>query len=335
MPLEILLQLVESLRARISAHRATLSQSEALTRYALIDPLLRELGWDTSDPTLVVPEYRSGSGSADYALLSNGRPAMMVEAKKLGTRLQDAAGQGIQYCLIEGTPYFTLTDGAGWEIYETHRPVPIDEKRVVEFNLMDPSVAETCLKALALWRPSVQSGIVAGGHAPIVDLTSAQSEPALSVSPTPTTIAEPTRPIPEPMNQPIPRPRQTLDVHGWQLLSDVAPQGTRPDPPTEIMFPDGSSTHIKAWADLMVESVRWLASKNFLTVSNCPIYVSNRRYLVSTAPSHQTGNPMRTPREVNSLYVEVHYQASQCARNAKTIIQHVGQDPADFKVRFA
>ena len=50
MPLESLLQLVETLRERIESHGATLSQSEALTRYALIDPLLRELGWDTSDP---------------------------------------------------------------------------------------------------------------------------------------------------------------------------------------------------------------------------------------------------------------------------------------------
>ena len=55
MPLESLLELVETLRERIITHRAVLSQSEALTRYALIDPLLRELGWDTEDPTMVDP----------------------------------------------------------------------------------------------------------------------------------------------------------------------------------------------------------------------------------------------------------------------------------------
>ena len=50
-----------------------LRQSEALTRATLIDPLLRELGWDTEDPALVAPEYRLGRGYADYALLSNGQ----------------------------------------------------------------------------------------------------------------------------------------------------------------------------------------------------------------------------------------------------------------------
>ena len=47
MPLESFLALVHKLRERIDAHGDKLRQSEALTRYALIDPLLRELGWDT------------------------------------------------------------------------------------------------------------------------------------------------------------------------------------------------------------------------------------------------------------------------------------------------
>lgn len=85
MPLESLLKLVETLRQRIDEHGNALRQSEALTRYSLIDPLLRELGWDTDDPALVIPEYRSGGGRADYALLSEGKPAVMVEAKSLGT----------------------------------------------------------------------------------------------------------------------------------------------------------------------------------------------------------------------------------------------------------
>ena len=84
MPLESLLQLVETLRERISAHRAVLSQSEALTRYALIDPLLRELGWDTEDPSMVVPEYRVPNNQiADYVLFHGDHPAMVVESKKL------------------------------------------------------------------------------------------------------------------------------------------------------------------------------------------------------------------------------------------------------------
>ena len=170
MPLENLLTLIEKLQERIDSHDDALKKNEMLTRYALIDPLLRELGWDTEDPDMVVPEYRSGGGSADYALFSNGKPVIMLEAKKLDRSLNDAIGQGIQYCLVEGTEYFVVTDGRRWEIYETHKPVPIDDKRIVQFDLKDPSAADACLKALALWRPSVISGQIAVGETPVIGL---------------------------------------------------------------------------------------------------------------------------------------------------------------------
>ena len=323
MPLESLLDLVETLRARIDSHGSALRQSEALTRHALIDPLLRELGWDTSNPDMVVPEYNSGNGRADYALISNGSPVMMVEAKKLHDNLHDRArSQGVQYCIEEGTRYFSVTDGQRWEIYETHRPVPIDEKRIVSWDLNEASSAEVCLKALALWRPSVQSGRVVVAQEPVVLSPSVE----IGTSPAPITIVETT--------QPMSYPTQVTDESGWTPLSNFSWVKDHPSP-AEIMFPDGSSAHVNAWYDLMVESARWLISKNILTARNCPIQVSNKRFLVSTAPTHPTGNPMRTPKAVNSLYVEVHYQASQCVRNARTIIEHVGQDPEQFKVRFS
>ncbi len=128
MPLENLLTLIEKLRERIDSHGDVLRQSEALTRYALIDPLLRELGWDTEDPDMVIVEYSSGGGRVDYALRNDGKPLIMLEAKKLDRSLNDAIGQGIQYCLVEGTEYFAVTDGRRWEIYETHKPVPIKKK---------------------------------------------------------------------------------------------------------------------------------------------------------------------------------------------------------------
>ena len=45
MPLEDLVATIEKLKGRIEKHRPLLVHSEALTRYVLIDPLLRELGW--------------------------------------------------------------------------------------------------------------------------------------------------------------------------------------------------------------------------------------------------------------------------------------------------
>ncbi len=321
MPLENLLTLIEKLRERIDRHGDALRQSEALTRYALIDPLLRELGWDTEDPDMVVPEYSSGSGRVDYALCKNSKSVIMLEAKKLDTPLNDAIGQGIQYCLVEGTEYFVVTDGRRWETYETHKPVPIDDKRIVQFDLKDPSAADACLKALALWRPSVISGQIAVGATPVIGLPDNQ-----------TRTTDP-QPVEESTVQPT-EPDQ--DDAEWTPLSVFEPQTGDPKP-TEILFPDNTSVPIKTWKVIMVEVAKWLINKNILTKDHCPISGSGsrsvKRYLISTDPAHSTGTPFKAPYPIDFFYIETNYSGPNCVENARTIIQHVGQDPAQFKVR--
>ena len=309
MPLESLLELVETLRVRIDTHGSALRQSEALTRYALIDPLLRELGWDTSDPDMVVPEYRSGAGSADYALLSSGSPAMMVEAKKLGTPLQGVLTQGIGYCITEGIEYFSVTDGQRWEVYETHKPVPIDEKRIASWDLKDTSLGEVCLKVLALWRPSVQSGYVAAGEAPVVG--SAPSQPAITTTQTTAT---------------------PLDEHEWQPVSDlIMIKGNLR--PTEILFPNGNRATLASWNATLIEITHWLIDNGIL---NTPIPASKSgKLIVSTEPLHSDGSPIMNPVEINGWFISKHGSAKTIIQRTKRIIEHVGQDPAQFKVRFA
>ena len=163
MLLDSLLKLVETLRERIDEHGDALRQSEAMTRYALIDPMLRELGWNTDDPAQVVPEYRVANNQmADYVLRANDAPTIVVESKKLDEPLQGgkALDQGILYSAHTRSGYFLLTDGRRWELYEGR-----STDLVESFDLLDQSPAEVCLKALALWRPSVESGHVAAGSA--------------------------------------------------------------------------------------------------------------------------------------------------------------------------
>lgn len=325
MPLESLLELVETLRSRIEKHSDALKASEALTRYALIDPLLRELGWDTSDPAVVVPEYRSGSGSADYALLTTGGPAVMVEAKKLGTPLQDSVIlQVLNYCQMEGTKHFAITDGARWGIYDTHKPVPMNEKRVAEFDLMGQSSAEFCLNALALWRPSVHAGYVAVGSSPVIVESDEDTPP---VTPQPT--------VPSPVQPPEVEPQP----EDWRPLTsiDAASFNKDSDKPSQILFPNESQTDITTWAGFVVEAVRWMNREGLLDMTHCPIKASPRatRYLVHTQPVHSTGRQFTSPRLIeNSLYLEMDYTITNLIKNVLAIINHVGQDPAQFKVRF-
>ena len=228
MGLRELHELVQALGKRIDTHGVELSQNEALTRYSLIDPLLRSLGWDTEDPALVRPEYRTRHGSADYALLNSNKPVMMVEAKKLGFNLRGVLGQGITYCTAEGTPYFTITDGQRWEIYETFKPLPAEEKRIVQFDLKDDPV-DACLQALALWRPNVAANLVRAGQSPI----GLQHQTQVATD------------------------DEDSESSKWQSLSNFVPELKTSAPPA-IKFPDNTSCANRYWYDLVLHTVRWL-----------------------------------------------------------------------------
>ena len=53
MMLDDLQGVIEKLRNMIESHHDYLSGHETCTRQVLIDPLLRELGWDVTDPDMV------------------------------------------------------------------------------------------------------------------------------------------------------------------------------------------------------------------------------------------------------------------------------------------
>ena len=314
MPLENLLILVKKLRGRIDSHGAAFRQNEMLTRYALIDPLLRELGWNTEDPDMVIPEYSSGRGRSDYALCEESKPVIMLEAKSLDTPLKDAVEQVIKYCMYEGTKYSAVTDGRRWEIYEPHNPVHIDEKRIISFDLKDPSVINVCLKVLALWRPAVIADHIAAGQAPI---------------------SSPPTEQPTPTESP---PSRDLDEEGWEPLSEIDPK-QKDQPPTGIIFSNDSRIEIDSWISILIEVARWLISNNILDTSHCPIRVSDKanstRYIVSTQPVHRNDQDFIEPYEMENLYhIEKNFNPEQIVKNTQTIIQYVGKNPSEFKVRF-
>ncbi len=310
MPLDELLETIETLRGRIEEHGENLRKSETLTRYALIDPLLRELGWDTSDPDQVVPEYPSSGGRADYALLAGGTPKMMVEAKKLGEQMRGAVSQGINYCLEKGTLYFTVTDGQSWEVYETHKPVPVEQKRIVEFDLLKNAPSEVSLRALSLWRPSIEEGQVSVGATPVAVAT-----------PPP----EPKPPEPAP-------PAATETMEGWISLAEL--EGRPYSKPRQLLCPGGEVVPAKNWTDLIAQLALWLVESGYLSEANTPIQ-HGKRYLLATEPIHPSGKPFINARQVGPLWLNSNYAASDHVRNARRILEQADVSPAFFKVQFA
>ena len=315
MPLKSLHELVEKLRERVHLHSDVLRKSEMLTRYVLIDPLLRELGWDTEDPELVRPEFRSGSGFADYALLSAGKPLVMLEAKKLDKPLKDGLMQSIQYCLEDGTPYFAVTDGRRWEVYETHKVVPIDQKRVVAFDLVGQKPAEVVINALSLWRYKLaEAGTLDFVKAPLISLQDEGPNVPASIS-SPATYT----------------PVSSSASTDWLPISSVNPK-PHDKAPLSLRLPDRTEVSVGSWVNLVLGITNWLVESGVLTAANCPIRRASKN-LVHSSPTHPDGSLFTNSKTIGPLYLEAHYNADGQHKNAVAILKHCGQNVDDFLVK--
>ena len=107
---------------------------EDQTRYGIIDPIIRALGWDTADPKECHPEYPRGNDQerVDYALFRRldmdklresdmPAPDIIIEAKALDESLELAFDKLRRY--VQSPPRMNrgiavLTDGVKWRLYE-------------------------------------------------------------------------------------------------------------------------------------------------------------------------------------------------------------------------
>ena len=106
--------------------RLGLSTNELHTRYTMVDPIVRALGWDTEDPFQVRVEYLSRTGPRiDYALFNRaGQAVILIEAKDLsqdtgryGRQLADYLGKF--HHRGESPSVGVLTNGRHWSLQES------------------------------------------------------------------------------------------------------------------------------------------------------------------------------------------------------------------------
>ena len=167
--LDALMRVIETLKQRIEHHGGAIGSNEIRTRTALVDPLLNALGWDTTDPAMVIPEYAAGGGVADYALLKvmpdeNAPVIAFIEAKRLHEPLESHRAQMLTYANMSGVKYAGLTNGDRWELYEVFKEAPLHERRIVDVSLLHEPAIDCAVQLLPLKWPSPGAGNPFHGH---------------------------------------------------------------------------------------------------------------------------------------------------------------------------
>lgn len=137
-------------KSRLRKHR-DLEWNEYQTRYYLIDPILRALGWDINDPgKVLIEDSQTNNQRPDYKLLDSNSedPIVVVEAKRIShgdieyifgpqDPEEDPNAAWIEWGddeveqlrgyteeMVSG--YGVLTDGNAWAVWDLSRGKPGD-----------------------------------------------------------------------------------------------------------------------------------------------------------------------------------------------------------------
>ena len=129
------------------------SWREDHTRYALIDPVIRALGWNTADPKECHPEYPrtyNNGRRVDYALfgdwdvasIASGtiQPVIIIESKALEVDLTNYKAQLRGY--VNASPRMeegvaVLTNGKEWWLHDVSKPGGFDGKLICKVDIVE------------------------------------------------------------------------------------------------------------------------------------------------------------------------------------------------------
>ena len=120
-PISHLVDVLEKVSDAAQTFGLELKGNESATRAALIDPVLRALGWDVANPGRVLVEktqtVQKKALRVDYALLQDSNIKIVVEAKKLGGNLKEEFLQLVNYSFGLNVGSLFVTDGLRWHHY--------------------------------------------------------------------------------------------------------------------------------------------------------------------------------------------------------------------------
>jgi hypothetical protein len=254
-----------------------------LTRYALVDPILRALGWDTEDPEQVVPEFQTEVGRPDY-ILHCADLRIGVEAKRLGAdekTFEQAYMRAAPLWQAKRIRYYIITDGDRWVLWDISQPK--EKGLIADIQLSRDNLGDAARQLLALWRPAMPEVKVG---APLVATGERETDERRKIET---------------------RDKTKLGQSLQQLKEQVRPGQS---PPTSIRFPDGTQEDLRTWKDLLVAVAKWALPK-----------LQQQRKLPLGSLIRRDGQ-MRAPKDIGDGWkVETWFSARGCVQNAVRILR--------------
>lgn len=133
---------LNELSKRINETKNNVKTEEA-TKMSFIMPFFQILGYDIFNSSEFVPEFTADVGTkkdekVDYAIIKNGNPIIIIEAKNWTDNLNNHLNQLYRYFSVTSAKFAILTNGIEYRFYtdleETNK---MDKKPFLTFSLLD------------------------------------------------------------------------------------------------------------------------------------------------------------------------------------------------------
>ncbi len=133
-------------------------ETEESTKHAFVLPFINLLGYDSFNPTEVVPEFTADLGlkkgeKVDYAIFLNAKPVLIIECKNWKEDLNVHNSQLFRYFHVSHTRFALLTNGITYRFYtDLEESNKMDKKPFLEFDITN--LKETTILEIAKFHKS-------------------------------------------------------------------------------------------------------------------------------------------------------------------------------------
>ena len=120
-------------------------QTEEATKQSFILPFFQALGYDVFNPLEFIPEFTADVGikkheKVDYAILQEGKPLILIEAKSCNEKLDKHDSQLFRYFGTTESKFAILTNGIIYKFYsDLDQPNVMDSQPFYVLDMMDLS----------------------------------------------------------------------------------------------------------------------------------------------------------------------------------------------------
>lgn len=142
---------------KIESFKESITTEEA-TKTSVIMPFFSILGYDIFNPNEFIPEFVADVGikkgeKVDYAILQDGEPVIIIEAKAINRNLEKHDSQLFRYFATTKAKFAILTNGIRYRFFtDLDNPNKMDSLPFLEFNIL--SIRENQIDALKKFQKS-------------------------------------------------------------------------------------------------------------------------------------------------------------------------------------